>query len=168
MLLSYLATASWLYVRNRQRTLRESRDPPLRSELAQPFRDGGADVVTRGQVSAANDFVRERTVNQHASPALDERLDLGLPLLRANKAGRSEHGQDLFGVPGSDGHVDGIDASLIAASLGSTAGSTGYTPAADADRSGTIDASDVQIAGSNFGFAANGPPTLAAGSAPVR
>ena len=44
----------------------------------------------------ANRFVGKRTVNEHLGFALDQCLDLGLPLLRPDESGRCQHRQNLF------------------------------------------------------------------------
>ncbi|MAE66325.1 MAG: hypothetical protein CMJ18_18805, partial [Phycisphaeraceae bacterium] len=62
-----------------------------------------------------------------------------------------------------DGLVDGLDGAAIDAALGAASGQPGYDLDVDADRSGLIDAGDVQIAGGNFGFVANRPPVATDG-----
>src|SRR5262249_22386774 len=54
--------------------------------------------------------------------------------------------------------VDGQDSDLLASAVANR-------PELDIDKSGTIDASDVQILASNFGFVANRPPQVTNGSA---
>ncbi len=58
-----------------------------------------------------------------------------------------------------DGLVDGQDSEQLVSALSSTARD------ADLDQSGTVDAADVHILASNFGFVANRPPLATNGSA---
>ncbi|MDB5349719.1 MAG: repeat protein, partial [Planctomycetota bacterium] len=91
-----------------------------------------------------------------------ERLDL------AGIAGTSgDYSLHLFiaGDVNEDGRVDALDANLLAAALGKTAGQAGYLLAADADRDGILGASDVQFLGLNNGFAANKSPAASPASA---
>src|SRR5690349_22225728 len=69
-------------VGNRQRALRQHSDTRLRAGLTKAFFHRRADVWAGGQVTGADHVVRKRAVNKHAGFALDERLNLRLPLFR--------------------------------------------------------------------------------------
>src|SRR6185503_8524031 len=47
-------------------------------------------------MTGPNDFVRERTVNEHFSSALNQRLDLRLPLFGPDETGCRQHGQNFL------------------------------------------------------------------------
>src|SRR5262249_37365191 len=66
----------------------------------------------------------------------------------------------VTGDVNGDQKVDGLDSELLAQAFGSSAGDPGYLSSADADADGHIDATDVQLAGHNFGFAANQAPRV--------
>src|SRR5260221_2003116 len=85
---------------NGQRSLWQHGDPRARTNSGRLCCDRSADVVTRGEVGAADDFVRQRTVNQNAGLALDEGLDLCLPLLGTDKSGRRQHGENFLRTRG--------------------------------------------------------------------
>src|SRR5262249_44666238 len=59
----------------------------------------------------------------------------------------------------------GLDAAAMKAALGTRAGQPGYVTAADANQDGVIDASDMEILASDFGFHANQPPVATSGLA---
>src|SRR5262249_8592537 len=89
----------------------------------------------------------------------------GLKLLQIAGANATTGG--AYSLPGlsagdanHDGNVDGLDATLVSAALGSTLGQSQYVAAADANRDGAIDATDVQLLGGNLGFTAVGPPVI--------
>ncbi|HEX4608629.1 MAG TPA: tandem-95 repeat protein, partial [Urbifossiella sp.] len=54
---------------------------------------------------------------------------------------------------------------IVAGLLGTAAGQPGYSAAADADRDGTISASDVQLLAANYGFLPTRPPAAQPGQA---
>ena len=86
----------------------------------------------------------------------------GLQLLELAGAGAGNYTLQVFvaGDVNLDGLVDGLDSQQQETSVGSSAGGTTYIAAADADRNGTVNASDVQLLGANFGFIANRPPAV--------
>lgn len=93
----------------------------------------------------------------------------GLLLLDVSGAGGAA-GTDtveLFaaGDANADGAVDGLDGGLAVAALRAAAGQAGYLEGADADRSGAIDATDVQLLAANLGFGKNRAPSASAGAA---
>jgi YD repeat-containing protein/VCBS repeat-containing protein len=96
--------------------------------------------------------------------ALD-RAGLKLLEIRGANAGAYTLQLTVAGDSNADGVVNGSDAQLLTAALGSSRGDTNFQPAADLNDDGTINASDVQILGSNFGFLANRPPVVTPGSA---
>ncbi|MDA8744744.1 dockerin type I domain-containing protein [Rubripirellula amarantea] len=63
-----------------------------------------------------------------------------------------------------DGDVDGIDRSNITAQFGLVPGDGGYNPAADVNRDGVIDSTDVELQAINFGFVADLSPVATDGS----
>src|SRR6267154_3357288 len=75
---------------NRQRALRQDGYAGVGTELHEVFAHGFADVATGYEMRGAANFVRQRTMNQHACLALDERLNLRLPLLRSDKTRRGK------------------------------------------------------------------------------
>ena len=72
----------------------------------------------------------------------------------------------MAGDANLDEFVDGQDAVLLSAALGSHAGGPGYGTALDANQDGTVDGSvDSHLLDANFGFTPNRPPMLTAGQA---
>lgn len=59
-----------------------------------------------------------------------------------------------------DGLVDGSDGELLTPLLASRAGDSQYTRGYDLNRDGTINATDMQILGSNYSFVANRAPVV--------
>jgi hypothetical protein len=89
----------------------------------------------------------------------------GLHLLEiagADSATAGDYVLNLFiaGDINSDGIVDGSDAQYQSDSLGSSAGDPEYLVDADLDRSGTVNATDLQILNANTGYVVNRPPVL--------
>ena len=70
----------------------------------------------------------------------------------------------IAGDGNQDGDVNGLDGTLVAGLLGTTAGQPGYTADADANGDGVIDAADVQLVAANYGFQATRPPMVQAGT----
>lgn len=66
----------------------------------------------------------------------------------------------VAGDVNGDLQIDGLDSQLQAAALGTTSGDPGYDAAADTDRDGDVDATDVQNLAANFGFVVNLPPAV--------
>src|SRR5262249_27193811 len=94
----------------------------------------------------------------------------GLDLLRVTGASASTAGAyslHIFvaGDANQDGTVNGNDAAIVAAALGTSAGQPGYVAAADADQSGTIDAFDGQLLAQDLGFIEVQPPSVTASQA---
>ena len=70
----------------------------------------------------------------------------------------------MLGTPTQDGNTNGLDGTLVASLVGTSAGQPGYTLAADANRDGVINAADVQLVAANYGFRTTQPPLAAAGT----
>ncbi len=68
----------------------------------------------------------------------------------------------MAGDVNRDGLVDGVDSQLLSGALGSFFGDAAYAQTLDLDRDGSINTTDMQILGSNFGFIANRPPVVTA------
>ena len=83
-------------VGNGQRALRQDGHAGARPQGFQAAGHGRADVVAGRQEGPARDLVGQRTVNKNFGLALDEGLDLRLPLFGADKAGRAQQGQYLL------------------------------------------------------------------------
>src|ERR1039458_2431611 len=60
-----------------------------------------ADVVAWGQVGGADEVIRQRAVEQNLGLALDERLELRLPLLGSAITGRGQQRQQFFRTSGA-------------------------------------------------------------------
>ncbi|MCC7205279.1 MAG: tandem-95 repeat protein, partial [Phycisphaeraceae bacterium] len=60
----------------------------------------------------------------------------------------------------ADGTVDGLDAAILDAALGTSSGQPGYQPTADADRNGLIDAADWLVLQANTGVEINTAPIV--------
>ncbi|BAZ46381.1 DNA/RNA non-specific endonuclease [Chondrocystis sp. NIES-4102] len=71
----------------------------------------------------------------------------------------------IAGDVNNDNAVDGVDSQLVEAALGKTVGDTGYDMALDVNRDRIIDAEDLQILGSNYGFRYNQAPVVTDGEA---
>ena len=87
----------------------------------------------------------------------------GLELLEvtgANAATTGAYSLQIFiaGDANQDGDVNGLDGTLVANVVGTSAGQSGYTAAADANRDGIINAADVQLVAANLGFQKTSPP----------
>jgi RHS repeat-associated protein len=94
----------------------------------------------------------------------------GLQLLEVRGADGATTGaytlhQFVGGDANGDGQVDGADAAVLSAALGTHVGQPGYVPAADADRDGVVDAADAQLLAADYGFSPRRPPVAVAGSA---
>ncbi len=87
-------------VRDREGTLRENRNAGARPSLSEFFADGRANISAGFEMCFAEDIIGKRTVNENLGAALDEGLDLGLPLLGTDMVGGGEHGEDFFGTAG--------------------------------------------------------------------
>ena len=84
--------------RDGERALGQDGNACARALGGEQAADGRADVMAGRQVSSAHHGVRQRTVKQDAGLALDQQLDLSLPLFRALKAGRRQAGEHLLGA----------------------------------------------------------------------
>ena len=86
--------SSAVYIRDGERPQWQNGDARAVLFRAQQFFDGRADVVAGRQVRGAHHFVGKRTVDQHGRFALNQRLDLRLPLFGSREARRGKQGQD--------------------------------------------------------------------------
>ncbi|MBD2200392.1 MULTISPECIES: CARDB domain-containing protein [Calothrix] len=88
----------------------------------------------------------------------------GLHLLEINGKNKTFGGYSLqlfiAGDVNSDGRVDGLDSQQLISALGSQQGGTKYNTNLDVNQDGSINATDVQILGSNYGFVANQAPVV--------
>ena len=74
----------------------------------------------------------------------------------------------IAGDANRDTTVDALDALLIEAALGTTAGAIGYTPLAYFDQYGRIDSTDIHLYRQDLGFIPNQAPALSAVEGPVK
>jgi Dockerin type I domain len=83
----------------------------------------------------------------------------GIDLLRITNSNLSVTSYDLrvIGDVNRDGKVDGVDAALVTAAFGTRTGDTRYDRTFDLDRNGSIDSTDLQLLGGNYGFTAATP-----------
>ena len=70
--------------------MRKNGDAGAGAEFGKFFADGGGDVFAGFEVGFFEDVVGKGTVNEDFGAALDEGLDLGLPLFGADMAGGGE------------------------------------------------------------------------------
>ena len=86
--------------------------------------------------------------------------DPGQKLLQLTFTGTGDYELEMFlgGDVNADGAVDGVDAQLQQAALGTQFGDIGYLIRADVDGNGTVDGVDVRVLAGQFGFVANRPP----------
>ncbi len=87
----------------------------------------------------------------------------GLQRLRIASANGAIGGYKLsvyvVGDTDGNGTVDGLDSKALNDALGASVGGAKYRAAIDANRDGTIDASDAELLGANYGFHAVPPPS---------
>ncbi len=85
----------------------------------------------------------------------------GLQVLEVSSAGGAGAYELQLSVAGDvneDGFVNGLDSQQMLAVLGLVMGAAGFIKVLDGNRDDQIDATDMQLLGSNFGFAANRAP----------
>jgi YD repeat-containing protein len=87
----------------------------------------------------------------------------GLNLLSVN--GDYELQLGIAGDVNNDNAVNGVDSQLVTDAIGKSAGDAGYDRTLDLNRDRTIDATDLQILGSNYGFRYNQAPVVTDGEA---
>ena len=83
-------------VGDRERSLGKYGDSSVGCLCFEVFLDRFGDVVTRRQMSAPNRFFGKGAENPNVSIALDEGLNLGLPLFGASEAWTGQEGQNLL------------------------------------------------------------------------
>ena len=89
----------------------------------------------------------------------------GLNLLSVNSDGDYTLQLGIAGDVNGDNAVNGIDSQLVTDALGTSFGDAGYEARLDVNRDRIIDATDVQILGSNYGFRYNQAPIVSNGDA---
>ncbi|MEO1005448.1 MAG: tandem-95 repeat protein, partial [Cyanobacteria bacterium J06638_38] len=89
----------------------------------------------------------------------------GLNLLSVNGNSNYELVLGIAGDVNNDNAVDGVDSQLVEQALGTAAGDTDYDRNLDINRDRIIDATDLQILGSNYGFRYNQAPVVSNGDA---
>jgi hypothetical protein len=111
--------------------LGENCDAGLGSVLVETRGNGSGDVMAGGEMTGADGFIGQGAVNEDLGVSLDQGLDLGLPLLGADEAGRGEQGEDLLGAGGGAEEVIEVAAGghAFAAFAGEDEGATGLKDA---------------------------------------
>src|ERR1035441_10232000 len=86
---------------NGERSLRQRGDARAVGMRRDQLFHSTADVVAWDQVGGADEVIRQRAVEQNLGLALDERLELRLPLLGSAITGRGQQRQQFFRTSGA-------------------------------------------------------------------
>ncbi|MEM9272984.1 MAG: CARDB domain-containing protein, partial [Cyanobacteria bacterium P01_F01_bin.143] len=128
--------------------------------------DGNTELPT---IEGLTPVTSQTNTDTNSSFALFTIEQAGLNLLSIRPLDDNASPYDLrltiAGDVNGDGAVDGLDSQAVTAALDLEEGDVGYDIALDVNRDRVIDQVDIQILGSNYGFAANQAPVVIDGNA---